>query len=113
MNFHQVMRVMKISMLLLCCCLMQVSAKSFGQKLNIHKIGSTVPEVLQEVRRQAGIDFFYDANIFQGTSKINVNIQNASLEQTLAACFNNLPFTFLIHNNIVVINKRKRSPSDG
>lgn len=105
MNFYQVMRVMKISMLLLCCCLVQVSAKSYAQKLTIHKSGSTVPEVLNEMRRQAGYDFFYDAKIFRGIAKMNVNIQNASLEQALSACFAELPFTYSVHSNIVIITK--------
>ncbi|MGV6946201.1 carboxypeptidase regulatory-like domain-containing protein [Sphingobacterium kyonggiense] len=103
MNFYQVMRVMKISMLLICCCLIHVSASTYGQLVNINKKNSTINEVLLETRRQAGYDFFYDSQLFNGFEKRHINLKNATVEEVLKACFSGLPITYTIQNKIVTI----------
>lgn len=105
MNFYQVMRIMKLCMLLICCCLIQVSAKTYGQRISMVKSNASIPEVLLEARKQSGYDFFYDANIFAGTSKVTVKLASATLEEALNACFSHLPYRYSIKNNIVVIHK--------
>ncbi|WP_257668430.1 TonB-dependent receptor [Parapedobacter tibetensis] len=105
MDFYQIMRVMKITMVLLTCFLVQVSAATYAQRLNISKQESSIPDILKEIRRQADYDFLYDAHIFNGTSKIKIDIKDASIEQVLAACFVNLPYQYTINNKIVIIKK--------
>lgn len=109
MDFYQIMRIMKISMVLITCFFVQVSAATYGQLLTINKQDSSIPDILKEVRRQASYDFVYDANIFNGNHKIRIDIKNGSIEQVLAACFTGLPFEYKINNRIVTINRSSES----
>lgn len=105
MNFYQIMRVMKITMLLTLFCLIHVSAATFAQRLSIKKNNVSIQEILEDVRRQANYDFFYDADLFADAKVISLDIDNADIKQVLARCFHGLPYTYTISNQIVTIKK--------
>ncbi|MFZ4261774.1 carboxypeptidase-like regulatory domain-containing protein [Sphingobacterium sp. HJSM2_6] len=96
---------MKISMVLLTCFLVQVSATTYAQLLTINKRECSIPDILKEIRKQANYDFVYDANIFHEGKKVSVDLNNASLAQVLNLCFEGLPYEFTINNKIVSIKK--------
>ena len=102
---------MKITMVLLTCCLLQLSAATYGQRITLNRPASPIPTVLEEIRKQTGYDFFYDADAFDGAAKIAVNIRNADIEQALSVCFSELPYTYTIRKKIVTI-KRKTMPAN-
>ncbi len=109
MNFYLVMRVMKITMVLLTCCLLQLSAATYGQHLTLKKQAS-IPEILQEIRKQAGYDFFYDAEIFDGAPKITLDVNKAEINKVLSLCFAELPYTYVIKKKNVTILKTANKP---
>ncbi len=119
MNFHelfkfipkgtkleQYLRVMKLVTFLLTCCLLNLSAAGYAQRINLHSNG-TIPTILQQLRAQSGYDFFYDSDLFKNAKPVNIHIQNASLEQALRKCFEKLPYSFTIEDHIVVIRENQ------
>ncbi|WP_324756131.1 TonB-dependent receptor [Sphingobacterium thalpophilum] len=103
MNFHQVMRVMKITMVLLTCVLAHLSAATFGQRLTIFKEKVLLADLMEQISTQTGYDFFYDAALFDHAPRISIKVVNAPLEQVLERCFEKLPFTYTVKNRIVTI----------
>ena len=110
MNFHQVMRVMKITMVLLTCVLAHLSAATYGQRLTINKQKTLLADLMEQISQQTGYDFFYDAEIFDHAPRITINVVNAPLEQVLERCFEKLPFAYTVKNRIVTI--RRIGPED-
>jgi len=110
MNFYQVMRVMKITMLLWTVCLCQISAATFGQHITLQKKNSKIAEILAEIRKQSGYDFFYDANLFSEAAPRDIYLKDADIEQALALCFKASPYEYVIKNNIVIV---KMGPKKG
>ena len=109
MNFSQCMRIMKISMLLLTCFLIQVSASTKAQQISLNKQNSNIHSILQEIRKQAKYDFFYDTDLFKKTESVSIHVNNVSVEQALDAVFKGLPFNYSIDNRLVVITKNNTS----
>ena len=105
MNFHQVMRVMKITMVLLTCCLVQLNATTYAQRVNLQRQPSPIPEVLEEIRKQTGYDFLYDAAIFDGSPNVAIHAKDVDLDQALTVFFTNLPYKFAIGKQYVTITK--------
>lgn len=103
MNYYPIMRVMKITMLLTLCCLLNVSANTYGQTLAVKKSNATIQEILEDIRRQANVDFFYDADLFTDAKAISLDVKNATINQVLDRCFAGSPYTYSIANNIVTI----------
>lgn len=105
MNFYQCMRVMKITMILLTCLLLQVSAASYAQRVTMNKQQSSIQGILEEIRKQTQYDFFYDTNLFNNAKPVNIKVSNASIEQVLDLCFEGKPYGYTMKKNMVVITQ--------
>lgn len=105
MNFYQVMRVMKLTMLLIICLLTQVSAFTHAQRLTLSMHNSDIHKVLEEIRKQTNYDFSYDTDLFNNSMKVNIYVRGATIKQVLDKCFANQPYSYEIRSGFVVINK--------
>jgi hypothetical protein len=103
MSFYQCMRVMKITMVFLTCLLVKVSAFTYGQRITLNKQNSHIPAILKEIRQQSGYDFFYDNGLFNRAKPVNVNLNNATVEEALNICFAGQPFGYVVKNKLVVV----------
>ncbi|MGM1430193.1 carboxypeptidase regulatory-like domain-containing protein [Sphingobacterium lactis] len=109
MNFYQVMRVMKLTMLLITCLLTHLSASTYGQRITLNMQKSNIHRVLEEIRKQTSYDFSYDPELFNGAKTVDINVKSATIEQVLNNCFAGQPYTYEIRNGFVVINKGSTS----
>src|SRR3546814_8715968 len=105
MKFQPFMRVIKATMMLLTCFIMQAYA-TYGQRLTIKKENTSISDVLREIRNQSGYDLFYDANIFNDAKKINIDAKNADINEVLNKSFNDNN-TYTIKTKIVNIRRNK------
>jgi len=106
---HKFLLVMKLIVILLTASILQVSGKSFAQKISIDQKNISLEKVLDQIRAQAGYDFFYDLNIIKKAKPISVHLTNASLEEALKQCFASQPFTYTIEEKTVIV-KPKEAP---
>lgn len=104
--------LMKLTFFLLVISLVHVNAASYGQKITLNKKDVSVQYLLDEIGRQSGYDFFYDANSFKRTGRLSVSLKNASIEQAINKCIGSLPLTFSIENKTVVIRQKTISVLD-
>ncbi|SKA33276.1 Secretin and TonB N terminus short domain-containing protein [Chitinophaga eiseniae] len=109
MNFYQCMRAMKITMLLLTCFLMQVSAHTFAQRISMNRQNSTIHAVLEDIRKQVKYDFFYDMDLFKQAKPVTLQVQDATLEEALNILFKGLPYSYSIDNKMVVITEAEKN----
>lgn len=105
MNFCTIMRVMKITMLLLTCLFVQVSATTYAQRITLNKQNSSIKVVLEEIGKQTNFSFFYNPDIFNDMRPVNVNVKNATLDQVLKDFFNDKPFNYVIRDSYVTISR--------
>jgi TonB-dependent receptor len=97
---------MKITTLLITCCFLQLSAGSYAQRITLNKADATIPLILQEIREQSGYDFFYDAGLFKNAKHVTIRLENVEIERALVKCFEGLPYSFVIKDNIVVVKEK-------
>ncbi len=97
---------MKLSCLIMLCSFMQISAASLAQNINLDKKNIPLLEALNNIHEQSGYSFMYDENLLEKAAKINVHINNASLNEALKACFKNQPFTYVINNQTILITPK-------
>ncbi|WP_165503518.1 SusC/RagA family TonB-linked outer membrane protein [Pedobacter hiemivivus] len=91
------------TLIVLISCLLQVNAKSYGQKINLTKSNISLPEMFDEIRKQTGYDFVYDSSQIKLARNVDVYARNSSLTEVLDKCFANQPFTFEINNKTIII----------
>ncbi|WP_256962524.1 TonB-dependent receptor [Sphingobacterium cellulitidis] len=109
MNFYEIMRAMKITMVLLTCLLVQVSASTYAQRVTLEKRNSSIYVVLEEIRKQTNYSFLYNTEIFEDAKSVSVNVKSATLDQALKACFNGLPYNYVIKDGYVTVTRSSAS----
>lgn len=113
-NIQRTLRIMKLTAFFLLIGCLQLSARGFSQSVTLAVKNMPVENVLSEIKRQTGYDFFYDVTDLQGAEKVTLNLKQVSLESALDACFREQPFTFAykIVGHTVNIYKREESPGE-
>ncbi|WP_285011132.1 SusC/RagA family TonB-linked outer membrane protein [Pedobacter faecalis] len=108
---RQILRVMKLTMLLMSVCLLQVSAITKAQ-VYLSAKGASLEKVLKSVSRQSGYDFVYTTADLKDLKTGTINLKNASIEAALKACFNGQPLEYEIADKTVMIKLKERSLVD-
>jgi TonB-dependent SusC/RagA subfamily outer membrane receptor len=100
--------VMKLTTFLLIIALVQASARGYSQ-ITLHETNAPFEKVMQDIKKQSGYTVFYDKSDLQLTP-ITVDVNNVSVKEALDKCFTNLPVTYeIVDNNILV--KATEQPS--
>ncbi len=74
-----------------------------AQKININARGSSLEQVLKDIRKQTGYNFFLNAEMVEQAKPIHVQIKNKGLEEGLVEIFKNQPFYFRLKDNTIII----------
>jgi TonB-linked SusC/RagA family outer membrane protein len=101
--------VMRLTTLLLLTACLQVSAAGFAQKVSLSEKNAPLKKVFQEIRRQTGYVFFYNAQLLERSHNVNISAKDASLEEVLNQCFEGQPLTYSIVNKTIVVRTRKEA----
>lgn len=113
MNSHptkKIILVMKLTVLLITIFFLQVSASTKAQiTLKENKI--SLEKALEKISKQSGYDFIYSKQDFKDASKLDVNLNNVTIERALEICFSGQPLVYEIAEKTVMV-KRKRSILD-
>ncbi len=103
------MRIQLTSAFILIAFLQISSASIFAQKITLHAKNIALEKVFAEISKQSGYDFFYSSNTIQKAHSINVQFNNADLNEVLDYCFKNQPLVYSIKNKAIVVKNKRPS----
>lgn len=98
--------VMKLTAIILLCFAMQVSSKTFSQKVNLNVKNAPLASVFEEIRKQTGFSFMWDEKTIRISKPVTIRIRAGSLQDVLTAVMKNQPLTWSIIDNMVLIRIR-------
>lgn len=98
---------MKLSIAVLLIGMMQASAASFAQKITISRKNTTLQPVFNEIAKQSGYDFFYDAHTLKDAKRINIDVRGVTIEEALKICMEGQALSYTIEHKAVVVRKRE------
>jgi len=104
---RQLLRIMKLTTLLLIAVYLHVGAAGYGQKVTITGKDMPLQNVFKMIHRQSGYVFFYDYDIFQGAKKVTLNIINSDIHTVLVECLKDQNLGFNILNKTITIIRKK------
>ncbi len=101
----KLMLMARITVILLLAGLMQVSAKSYSQnmKLNIELRNATIAAVLNQIENQSEYRFFYDNGQIDLSRKIDLNIENRSIDEILKQLFDGTQISYEISGRRILL----------
>jgi TonB-linked SusC/RagA family outer membrane protein len=101
---------MKLTALLIFIGFLQVNAAAFGQQhINLTANNMSLEKLFKQLEKQSGYSFFYKADVLKNMPNVNVEINDASIDEVLKKCFANKPLDYMIVDKSVVI-RRKDQP---
>jgi TonB-linked SusC/RagA family outer membrane protein len=103
---RQIVRVMKLTaMLLLSACLV-ASANGFSQQVTIKEKNASLEKVFKSIESQTGYVFFYNYSLLEAAKPVSLDVKNATLRDVLKLCFKEQPLDFVIENRTVIVTKK-------
>ncbi|WP_439697432.1 SusC/RagA family TonB-linked outer membrane protein [Mucilaginibacter sp. AW1-7] len=100
---------MKLTTFVLVIALVQASAASFAQKINLNETNAPLEKVITAIKQQSGYVFLYTDQQIKN-ERITVKVNNASIEETLKAAFANTSVDYKIVGNNVLLKKNEPTP---
>ena len=102
--------VMKLTTILLLCAALHVSAASFSQTVTLPRQTASLKTIFKEIKKQTGYFFFYKGQLLQSRADVEIELQNASINEALNTLLKNQDLSYHIVNKTIVISK-KEEPS--
>ena len=84
------------------------SANGYSQNVSLNETNSPLDKVFREIKKQSDYTFVYTKALLKKANTVTVNINNASIEQALEACFHDQPLTYTIFNKMIVIKEKEK-----
>lgn len=105
----QVLRIMKLTIIIITAFFLQVSAAGFAQKITLNETNASLEKIVIQIRKQSGYDFIVNAKSLRTAKPVSINVKGASLEEALKICFSNQPLTYNLEDMTVVIKERPQN----
>jgi TonB-linked SusC/RagA family outer membrane protein len=99
---------MKLTVMLFFITLLQVSAKSYSQRINLEKTNITLGSALNAIEKQTGYvtvakDFDIDAH------RIDIFLKDATIEEAISKCTRPLQLNYKIVGKNIILTRQKRA----
>jgi len=104
---QKILRVMRLTIILIMIAVLQVSAGTFAQQVSINVKDAPVRTVLSQLTKQTGYNFICDANIINSISPVTIKFKNTPLQRVLEACFATQSVELLFGDHATIVIKRK------
>lgn len=99
---------MKLTIVLLMVGLLQASANGFSQTVSLSERNARLESVFKKIEKQTGFYFWYENKTMREAKKVNIIVQNASLDEALKQCFDNQPLTYVIIEKTIVVKEKTK-----
>lgn len=107
----QIIRIMKLTALIMVLGCIHVSAKGFTQTVSLSVKEIPLEKVFSTIEKQSGFFFIYNKEQISNAHSVTVQLKDARLEEVLNACFKDQPFTYSIVNTLIVVKEKNKSVS--
>lgn len=104
---NSVLRIMKLTTLLLTTFLLQVSASGIAQKITFVKKDVSLKQFFMEVKKQTGYNIFWEEGKVDERQTFNADFRDASLNVVLEKALIPQRLTYTLVNKTVVIKKKE------
>lgn len=102
----KLLKVMKLTAILLVVTFMQVSAKVFSQSISLNEKNAPLEKVLKSIKKQSGYLVFYQDQEMQKAIPVTIQGKNISIRQALDDCFSNQPLTYQILDRTIIVKAK-------
>jgi len=110
-TFHtvQFLRIMRLTIIIITVCFLQVSATSKAQMISLNEKNASLETIINKIIDQTSYYFIGNTKLIRQARPIDINVKDMGIEEVLRLCFADQPLDYSIANKTVVIRKKKKS----
>lgn len=97
--------MLKFIVILLALTCLKVNASLYAQ-ITLNATNAPIPQVLSQIEKQSGYQFFYENDLFNPASTVTVSLKNANIKAALEKCFTGLPLSYQIIDKTIVVKRK-------
>lgn len=99
---------MRLTTVILLATMMQVSASSFGQNVNLKRENASLKSIFNEIKKQTGYIFLYRTEQLSNAKPVTVDLNNANLDAALIKIFANQDLGYSVEDKMIIIKGIER-----
>ncbi len=99
--------IMRLTAILLLTATLHVSAIGLSQTVTIYKSNASLEQIFELLQQQTGYSFMFNSHMLDKAKKVTVRVSNGTVEEVLAKCFSNQPFSYVIHEKIIIVKEKE------
>jgi len=103
----KILLIMKLIIVMMTTCLMQVTAATFAQKLTYSKKGASLEEIFKEIKKQTGYNVLYSPEKVDDTKKIDVYFKEAALPEVLEKVVSGQALEYTINDKNISLKPKE------
>lgn len=106
-KWRKILLIMKLKVFFLLCIVQMANANSFSQvqKLDVNFSDATIVSVLDFLKSQTGMQFFYQKGVISEMAKVTVDMKNATLEQVLDKVLRDNGYSYEILDEVIIVRR--------
>lgn len=105
----KLLMIMKMIIIIMTTCLLQVSASGFAQRITLSEKNTPLAQVLKKIRTQSGLKILYANEALQQAKPVNLKLVNLPLDEALEKVFENQPLSYELKEGTIIIQKKEVS----
>lgn len=102
------MRLQIISLLIFLTCL-QVSAKTYSQRITVNIKEATLEKAFAEIEQKSGYIFWFRTKELNPSTKVSLHFTDAGLKEVLDQLFKNQPLVYEIVDQTIIVKRKDRA----
>lgn len=101
----QIVRIMKITLLLVFLSLAQLQASVSAQLVSVEFKNASLQEIFEQVKRQTGVSFMFSNDDVRSFERRDFKVESADVNTVMERCLAGTGLTFEIVDNVVIVKK--------
>lgn len=103
----EIVRIMKLTIIIMTAFLMQVSASGLAQNVTLKHKNITLKSAFNQIRKQTGYDVLWQSGKLNDEKRIDVNFENENLQKVLDGTLIPQNLTYSIVDKTIIIKQKE------
>jgi len=105
--------IMRLTAVLMLAAAMHVSAAGLSQKVTISKKNASLEQIFEILQQQSGFSFMFNSHTLANANKVDIQVNNATVDEVLKLCFNNQAFTYVVKDKVIIVTPKEDDGAGG
>lgn len=111
-SIWKMLRIMKLTTLLLTLACLQVAARSEGQRVTLSVKNATIKEVFRQIQKQTGLNVIVNEKLLSKMGRIRIDVQNAPVAEVLNQCLGGAHLAYAIVDGTIVVKPEQPAAAE-